>query len=337
MKLVLGIDGGASKTQAVILDEQGTPLGMGFGGPANYNTVGLAQTRDHVAEAVQTAFAQAGLTPRPFDAAFFGMASVVSEIDFARIRTIATDLGLAPAAQTGVDHDCRIALAGGLSGRPGMVQIAGTGSSTFGINAQGQGWRSGGWGHLIADEGSGYWLGLKAMEAAVRAYDGRLPSHNGSATVLQGEVMRFLNLREMNEIYQPLYVNPLEKHEIARLAPIVLQAAADDDPVARQIIDLGAEEMAACVVAVAQRLGMVGAEAGPLEIALVGGLFQAGDIYVQPFAQAINRRRVTLGRDCRLLWPELPPVMGAAVLALEMLDIRLSPAALARLHTDHKA
>jgi N-acetylglucosamine kinase-like BadF-type ATPase len=103
------------------------------------------------------------------------MAGVVSPTDRAIMANIAQSLTLAPADRVGVDHDCRIALAGGLSGRPGMVQIAGTGSSTFGVNASGESWRAGGWGQLISDEGSGYWLGVQAMQTAVRAFDGRLP------------------------------------------------------------------------------------------------------------------------------------------------------------------
>lgn len=319
MQIVLGIDGGGTKTSAVILDAEGNLLGSGQGGPSNYNSVGLAQAQVHVAEAVDAARRQAGLTPRPFDAAFFGMAGVVSPLDHERIRSMAVNLNLAAAAATGVDHDCRIALAGGLSGRPGIVQIAGTGSSTFGVNAQGEGWRSGGWGHLISDEGSGYWFGIQAMNAAVAAYDGRLP-----ATVLEQGVLDFLQLKEMNDIFQPLYVNPMEKHEIARLAPLVLHAAEEGDAVALQLLQRGVDLLADCVAAVARRLHLDG---DTVEIVLVGGLFQAGDLFVKPFADAVAKRLPSF----RLLWPELSPTLGAGVLALEMIGVRPSAETLKRL------
>jgi N-acetylglucosamine kinase-like BadF-type ATPase len=318
-QLVLGVDGGATKTQVVIMDDAGSVLGVGEGGPSNYTTVGLALTQAHIAAAVAAARRAAGLAVQPFAAAFFGMASVVSPLDRARIHTIATHLELAATECIGVDHDCRIALAGGLSGRPGIVQIAGTGSSTFGINAQGEQWRSGGWGHLIADEGSGYWLGLQAMQAAVRAYDGRL-----GPTVLEARVMEFLQLAEMNDIYQPLYVTPLEKHEVARLAPLVLEAAAGGDAVALQLLQEGTAQMAACVDAVARRLGM---GEGVVEIAVTGGLFRAGALVTQPFAAAIAGYL----SDFRLVPAELSPVLGAGLLALEFLGVRLPTSALARL------
>jgi N-acetylglucosamine kinase-like BadF-type ATPase len=319
VRLVLGIDGGATKTSAVILDGEGRLLGVGQGGPSNYNSVGLAQARAHVAEAVAAARQQAGLDDRPFDAAFFGMAGVVSPVDHERIREIAASLGLAPAAHVGVDHDCRIALAGGLSGRPGIVQIAGTGSSTFGVNAQGEQWRAGGWGHLISDEGSGYWLGIKAMEAAVASYDGRLPE-----TALVAQVMAFLQIEEMNDIFQPLYVDPLEKHEIAQLAPLVLHAAAEGDGVARHLVERGVEQLADCIGAVARRLHM---DHETVEIALVGGLFQAGKVFVEPFTEAVAHRLPAF----RLVQPELSPTLGAGVLALEMIGVKLPAEVLGKL------
>jgi N-acetylglucosamine kinase len=319
MQIVLGIDGGGSSTRAVILDGEGNLLGSGQGGPSNYNSVGLAQAQAHIAEAVDAARRQAGLDARPFDAAFFGMAGVVSPLDHERIRSIAVNLNLAAAEHTGVDHDCRIALAGGLSGRPGIVQIAGTGSSTFGVNARGEGWRSGGWGHLISDEGSGYWFGIQAMQAAVAAYDGRLP-----ATLLEKSVLNFLQLKEMNDIFQPLYVDMLEKHEIARLAPLVLHAAEEGDGVALQLLARGVDLLADCVAAVARRLHM---DADTVEIVLVGGLFQAGDLFVKPFADAVSKRLPSF----RLLWPELSPTLGAGVLALEMIGVRPEAEAIRRL------
>src|SRR6185436_17233044 len=139
-------------------------------------------------------------------------------------QKIAEDMHLAPAEQIGIDHDCRIALAGGLSGRPGIVLIAGTGSSCFGMNAAGEAWRSGGWGHLLADEGSGYWLGVKGLEAAVRAYDGR-----GAPTALLDQLQRHLGLPDMNDIMHRLYVTGMSRAELAALAPIVIAAAADGD------------------------------------------------------------------------------------------------------------
>ncbi|HXF63235.1 MAG TPA: BadF/BadG/BcrA/BcrD ATPase family protein, partial [Caldilineaceae bacterium] len=312
-------------TLVAILDEQGHVLATGVGGPSNYDDVGAAVAQQNLAQAVEAARRAAHLDAQPFAAAFLGMAGVVSPQDRQVIHQIAQALHLAAPDRTGVDHDCRIALAGGLTGRPGIVQIAGTGSSTFGMNAAGESWRSGGWGHLLADEGSGYWLGMQAMIAAVRSYDGRIPPSS-----LEERVLAALGLGDMNEIMHRLYVEQLSRSEVARLGLLVIDAASAGDPYANTLIHRGCEEMADCVLAVARRLGLDGR---PCELALVGGIFQAGAIVLQPFTDAVQARLP----HCRLTLAELPPVLGAGVLALQMLGIPIDEQVFAALQADARA
>src|SRR6478736_4461694 len=117
----LGIDGGGTKTQAAIVDEMGRVRGIGVGGPSNYDDVGADRARENIAMAIAEAQRKAVIVPGPFEGVFLGLAGVVSEADRAFVRSIAADLRLAPPDRAGVDHDCRIALAGGLGGRPGIV------------------------------------------------------------------------------------------------------------------------------------------------------------------------------------------------------------------------
>ena len=318
MQTILGVDGGATKTHVIIMDTAGRVLGQGFGGPSNYNAVGLEASEANIGAAVDEARNASGIGAEPFAATFFGMASVVSPTDRSRIRQIAANLNLAAPDRVEVDHDCRIALAGGLSGRPGIVQIAGTGSSTFGMNSAGEGWRSGGWGALISDEGSSYWLGIQAMRTAVSAFDGRLPP-----TPLLDQVQQHLQLEHMNDIYQPLYVQRMSKAEVAQLARLVIDAARSGDRAALDLIERGVALMAECVEAVARRLEM--ADRPDLELALVGGLFKAGDLVVDPFRIAVNARLP----QCKLVHAELSPVLGAGILALRLLDVEVSTGALA--------
>lgn len=310
-RYVLGIDGGGTKTQAVIIDDSGHLCGTGLGGPSNYDDVGVETTQASIKQAVDAARQMADLPQTPLAAAFLGMAGVVSPTDRAIIQEIAQNLDLALPKTLGVDHDCRIALAGGLSGRPGLVQIAGTGSSTFGLNAAGEGWRSGGWGQLISDEGSSYWLGVQAMRTAVSAFDGRIDH-----TALLEKVQAHLGLAHINDIMHRIYLTGLARAEVAGLAPLVIEAARAGDDAALGLINQGTQELAECVFAVARRLGFTG---GPCELAMVGGLFRAGDIFVRPFKNAV------LGKlpHCRVIPAELPPVLGACVLSLQMLDIAI--------------
>jgi N-acetylglucosamine kinase-like BadF-type ATPase len=303
MNIVLGIDGGGTRTRAAILADDRRVLGQGEAGPSNIDDVGEETARANIGLAVAAARGQARVGPTPFAAAFLGMAGVTSDHDRAVIRRIATMLALAPEARIGVDHDCRIALAGGLSGRPGIVLITGTGSSCYGRTADGAHWLTGGRGHLISDEGSGYWYGLNAIRAAVRHYDGR-----GPATRLHDQVLAALGIASIDEVMHRLYVVGASRAEIAALAPLVIAAAEAGDGVAQALFEQGSRELVACVVAAAERLDLT---AGPSELALCGGLAQAA-VARQPLIAELARRLPA----CRAALAEQPPVIGAALLAL---------------------
>jgi N-acetylglucosamine kinase-like BadF-type ATPase len=308
---VLGIDGGGTKTQALIADEEGHVIGCGVSGSSNYDDVGAENARASIAGAVRMARQQAALPQEPFDSVFLGMAGVVSDQDKAVIHAIARQLNLAADQNIAVDHDCRIALAGGLSGRPGIVLIVGTGSSCYGRNATGESWIAGGWGHLISDEGSSYWLGIQAMRCAAASYDGRLHS------VLKDLVQNRFQLPEMRDLMHHICVIGMSRSEVAALAPLVIMAARQGDKIALDLLHQGASDLAEMVGAVANKLGFAGQNS---ELALVGGLFNAGDVIVAPLYTAIQNRLP----DCRIIFAELPPASGAALLALKQLGISLS-------------
>ena len=317
-RFVLGVDGGGTKTLAAIMDERGQMVGSGQSGPSNYDDVGVDRARENIALAVEQARAQAmlqgALLPDRFSAVFLGMAGVVSETDRAVIRAIAGDLRLAAPDRTGVDHDIRIALAGGLSGRPGIVLITGTGSSCYGRNAQGQHWQAGGWGHLIADEGSGYWLGIQAIRLAMMIFDGRAsPAPRGKPSRLVEVVKDYLGLADMQDMMHRLYITGLSRAEIAGLAPRVLEAARSGDPYAGRLIRQGAREVAQYVQAAARHLAF---HEGPCEVALSGGLTQAGPVFLQPLEEAIHGRLP----HSKILLAEQSPVKGACLLALQIAE-----------------
>jgi N-acetylglucosamine kinase-like BadF-type ATPase len=321
---VIGIDGGGTKTASVILDSQGHVIGSGESGPSTFGVVPSEITQSSIAEAVMGACRSGGLPVSKFSAAFLGLGNVVSDIDRSIVRQMAADLELAPFDRIGVDHDCRIALAGALSGRPGIVLIAGTGTSCFGMNAQGDSWRSGGWGPLIDDEGSSYWLGLQAMRAAVLEFDGRGPS-----TLLTRFIYEKLQLRDMNELMNRLYASGMIRTEIAALSPYIFEAAAQEDTVARQLIRRGCQSMADSVLAVAQKLGL---DQNHTELAIVGGLTNAGNTLLHSLAEAIHARLP----QCEIKPAELSPALGAALLALQLTGQRLNEQILANIHLEAK-
>ncbi|MFN3981807.1 MAG: BadF/BadG/BcrA/BcrD ATPase family protein [Caldilinea sp.] len=298
----LGIDGGGTKTEAAICDESGRVLGVGLGGASGIDSVGADGATVGIGAAIDAARRQAGLHETQFASVFFGMAGVVSEADRAIVRDVAQRLALGDAIY--VDHDIRIALAGGLSGRPGIALIAGTGSSCFGMNAAGARWQAGGWGHLISDEGSSYWFGWNAIRLAAGAGDGRWQS------ALYAPVMRQLGIEGVADLHQRLYTQGVSKAEIAGFAPLVMEAATAGDALALGLIRQGVQELALMVTAVARKLGWA---AAPCEVTLTGGLWRAGEVVLAPFRAALAE----MAPQARIVMPELPPVIGACVLALQ--------------------
>jgi len=313
-----GVDGGATRTRVVLGSHDGTILGAGFAGPANYDNVGIDEARANIDRALARAWANAGLPREPVRAIFLGMAGVVSPGDRKTIAGMARDIHAAPPDAIIVDHDIRIALAGGLAGREGAVLIVGTGCSCYGRRADGRSHRTG-WGYLLDDLGSGYYLGLQAMIALTRETDGR-----GKPTLLSKAVRSALGFEDPDEIMRILYHDNLTVTRIASLAPMVIDAANQGDEVALTILRNGAHELSLNVKSVADRLHFT---EPPFCLTIVGGLGEAPGIYRQLLCEAILREVP----GCAILEPKLPPVLGALLLAMECGGTAPSPELVTRL------
>src|SRR6185369_4521071 len=167
-QVVIGVDGGGTRLRAALVTTEGRAIGYGEAGSGNYHDVGAGEVGANIRHAVSEAWLAAQQRARAAEAIFLGLGSVVTSADHEIIRNVVVNLGIVRESHIGIDHDLRVALAGGLGGRPGIVLIAGTGSSCYGRNERGQSWQAGGWGPLLDDLGSSHWLGLQAMVAAIR-------------------------------------------------------------------------------------------------------------------------------------------------------------------------
>lgn len=299
--ILLGIDGGGTQTRALLAGIDGEIIGSGIGGPSNYQAVGLEVAREGIAQAVRGAWQNAGIGERPADAAFLGLAGVTSAADRGTMERVARELNL--AQRIGIDHDIRTALAGGIPGRAGIALIAGTGSAAYGRTADGRSWRAGGWGHVLDDAGSGYWLGVQGLSAVTRHLDGR-----EGPTMLSEILLGHLGVTDPDTILHLMGTNGLSRTEIAALAPLML-AAADHDSVALRIVNEGARQLALMAWAVAGKLAL----AAP-EVMMTGGLMNHAsyrELVVNALAARLTAARVAI--------PLLPPAAGAALLAMELL------------------
>jgi glucosamine kinase len=323
MTLVVGIDGGGTKTRIVLLDTEGQVHGVGESGPGNLHDMGPERTRDHVLEAWTRAWEQAGRAPRPCDAGFFGMASVVTQDDRDTIHRIGCELELAPPQHLGVDVDLRIALAGGLAGKNGIVVIAGTGSSCFGRSADGVTHMASGWGSTLDDRGSAHDLGMNALVACVFAADGRAPH-----TSLMTAIRKHMQLGDdWRQLMTRIDVEGMTRSEVAGLAHLVTDEARAGDRTAREIIESATFELSRAVEAVADALE----DFAPTVVA-VGGLAQSGPEWRLPFERAVQTRLP----ESRMVEPLLPPALGACLVAFESLGMELEPKVLKGLIESHQ-
>src|SRR5579875_563155 len=253
----LGVDGGGSKTLAVIVNERGEEIGRGLAGGANYNAIGLEAAVQHVHTAVAQAAQVAGCQ-LPVRKAWLGLAGVDRQADHDLLLPRLRDL----AEQVRLTNDGELLLAG-LAKAVGVVLISGTGSIALGRDASGRKARSGGWGHILGDEGSGYAIAQQALQAVVRASDGR-----GPQTALRERILQAWNLRDTDELIGEIY-GEQDKAKIASSSSWVMITARDGDQVAAGIVQHAAKELALAVHAVCQRLDFSRCE---IPLALGGGL-----------------------------------------------------------------
>jgi N-acetylmuramic acid 6-phosphate etherase len=285
-QLVLGIDGGGSKTVAWIARrERGdeTILGRGVAGPSNPRAVGIETATANLEEALCAAWAEAHRAPQPVAAACLALAGTgrlverTLIIDWANARNLAAKIEVVPDAEP--------LLAIGTPENWGVALIAGTGSLAVARGQDGQTARSGGWGELFGDEGSGYAVTVAALRAAAKSADGR-----GPETVLLSRLMTALKAVSPAELVTAVYQEGRDRRHLAALASEVVGAAADGDAVAIQILADAASELAQMVRAVATRAGLAGR---PFPLAVTGGLLLSAPAVRDRLAEELRRMGLT--------------------------------------------
>jgi N-acetylglucosamine kinase-like BadF-type ATPase len=231
-----------------------------------------------------------------------GIAGVDREPEACRVRHIMRRIGI--GSPVVVVNDALIALVAGAGDMPGIVVIAGTGSIAYGRNASRVAARSGGWGHIIGDEGSGYWIGREALSAVMRAVDGR-----GPATRLIDDVLEHFAIAEVSGLPRIVYDRDLPRLSVAALGPIVQRASALGDPVARLILERAADELALAAESVAVKLEMRG---DAFVFVLAGGAFRA----VESLGDSLARRLAVIAPRSTVHHLQREPAAGAVQLAL---------------------
>src|ERR1700686_5242041 len=279
MAYYLGIDGGGTKTRCVLGDEM-TVLATAMSGGSNIVRLGETQAREALHTAIRQVCATANISPAQTRAVCIGAAGADRPEIVAKIRAILAELISETAPETALPKievvgDMTIALEAACGAGPGVIAIAGTGSIAYGRDATGHTARAGGWGFAVSDEGSGHWIGRRAISAILSAHD------QGLETTLSAMVLQAWKLNTLDELVQ--LANSTPPPDFPRLFPIVLRAADEGDSIARDLLtDAGAKlgSLAAIVVhrlahntPAAMRTGSVFPVA-TLPVAMTGSVFR---------------------------------------------------------------
>jgi N-acetylglucosamine kinase-like BadF-type ATPase len=303
---VLGIDAGGTKTVCLLADERACIVSVARGGGANLHSSGELEVEKVLHVVMDTAIGDRLITPA---AVCLGIAGVDREDEAHTVRAIMRRIGY--RSRVVVVNDALIALAAGVGDAPGIVIIAGTGSIVYGRNARNEAARAGGWGHIIGDEGSGYWIGREVLAAVMRAADGR-----GPATRLTGDVLAHFNVTDLSRLPRIVYDREVPRISVGALGPIVQRASELGDAVASNILERAAEEFVAAARSVATKLEMRG---DPFPFILAGGVFPV----VPSLGYQVAKRLVEVAPRSQVRLLEQEPAVGAVCLALAEANGRL--------------
>ncbi|HEY5286117.1 MAG TPA: BadF/BadG/BcrA/BcrD ATPase family protein [Solirubrobacteraceae bacterium] len=294
-RFVMGVDGGATKTLAAVLDLRSQTLHLGHGGSSNPDAVGAHAATDSLVKATDEAIGRAGIERRQLDAAVLAIAGTDTDAVAAHVRE------RCPASWL-VVNDVVGAWAAATDARPGVGVISGTGSNVLGIGQDGRAWRAGGWGHVLGDEGSGYWLAVQSIKAALADREASAPQ-----TALGAAAVEFFDVPSIEALATLVYTKPMSKGEIAAFAIETARVAYAGDEVARGLYVRAAQELARQIAAVVEQTAL----AGEFPVGLIGSAFKAGELFVAPLAAAIHQ----FAPQAEVAVVETAPVGGCVLLA----------------------
>lgn len=303
---LIGVDGGGTKTAVLLAGADGSPLGRGAAPSSNYQKVGFAAATRAISSGISAAFADAGIAPHAPAAVCLGLSGVDTDDDRRRFEEWAAQHFA--QSRSCVVNDAELALAAGTPAGVGVALICGTGAIVVGRNHTGQMARADGWGWLLGDDGSGYAIGVAALRAVLRAFDGR-----GPATLLSQTVLQAWEMPAPEALLDAVYLREASPATIAALAVVVNDAAETGDAVARQILEHAADELAQTIAAVVHRLGL-NADGAAAPCALAGSVVTRSRLV----AAALEQRAAARGLRLAPVTPVTEPVYGALRLAQKL-------------------
>ncbi|HHW31738.1 MAG TPA: hypothetical protein GXX20_08725 [Clostridiaceae bacterium] len=299
----LGCDGGSSKTEFILVNEEGNILSHNIYPSYNYGVIGRNAFRQSMHQAILEVCNNAGVNTQEITHAVFGIPTLgeLEEMD----TTVPEIIGeVLPRERTTIVNDSVIGWSGSLSGQPGINVVSGTGSIAYGEDSYGNKARAGGWSVLFGDEGSCSWIGKKVLETFFKQSDGRMPR-----SAIYDIFKEHFKLTKKDIYFVGILCSGFQKKRsnIAMLQLLAEEACKRGDPNMKHVYEEAASELALLVKAVRSQLTFP--QEKPVLVSYSGGLFKSGKLILDPF------RKIIYEMNMKLVEPKYPPIIGA--LALE--------------------
>jgi glucosamine kinase len=302
-RIIVGVDGGGSRTRAMVADERGTSIGSAEGGPSAVRPGEVERSAAIIAAVVGDALAAAGASQVP-SVLCVGVAGVGRDAERADLHRALTARALADDVV--VQTDATVALDDAFGDGAGVLLVAGTGSIAYGRGQTGVLARVGGWGPVCGDEGGGAWIGRRALSVVTAAADGREPE-----TALVGVIVTAAEVRAPDDLIAwAAHATPAD---LASLAPAVLRCADSGDRRAMAIVSFATEELVLHVVTLARRLFVD--ERAAVPVAFAGGLLRRGS----PLRARVEHRLKSAVPGALVDPRDVDPVRGAVRAAQRLL------------------
>jgi N-acetylglucosamine kinase-like BadF-type ATPase len=317
---VLALDGGSTKTDAVLVTADGTVLGRSRVGPSNHQLVGVDGALDALGAAIAAVTEDAGISDPPFplcDVGVYCLAGLDLPVDEEHLAP-----AIALRGWTGTDllrNDTFAVSRAGTTAAWGIGVVCGTGLNCAGLGPDGASVRFPALAELSGDFApGGSWLGVRALGLALRATDGR-----GAPSLLSTRVPAHFDQPDAEAVLTGIYTGAIGYARLFELARVLLEAAADGDAPSRDAADTLADEVVTFARAAITRLGVAELE---VEVVLGGGIFDTGDA---GFQRRVEEGILAVAPRALLCRLGAPPVLGAALIGLDA--IGADDAAAARL------
>lgn len=297
MKYFIGIDGGGTKTDCIITDENYNQLFSLKGGPLNLLTTISSESSKIIIQLINSCLSKLNITLAHLDCIGIAAAGAGLIEDSEKLEINLKSL-LPHLINLKVTTDAEAALEGAFNGKPGCILISGTGSIIFGKDQNGIIHRCGGFGKILGDEGSGYMIGKKGLVAAAKEFDGR-----GEKSLITDLLKDKYQIQSFQGIINAVYNNDLD---ISGVAPLVLASAGNNDKVALRIIDEETEELLTLISCMMNKL-----KKENIEICFTGRLIST----INVFSTTLKNKLAASYKLIKIKEPEYPPAIGAVFIA----------------------